>query len=73
MDNSRESLVEHIEATLRDGTREVPAKALAEACYSFSERHVFGDLEIGPGDALEVWAMVEKVRRDGGFPDHQRM
>lgn len=45
---------------------------LSNALYAFSELGLFEDLSIDPPLALMVWAVVEKVRREG-FPDELRM
>ena len=47
-------------------------KDLSAAVYAFSELGMFGDFSIDGPTALEIWAVVEKVRREG-FPDELRM
>lgn len=46
---------------------------LSEALYTFSELGLLGDMEIkDEATAVRIWALVEKVRRDG-FPKDLRM
>lgn len=73
MGNSREDLVEYTRTVLEQGQREVNMTSLSEACYSFSERGLFGDSSLSAEDAVRIWALVERVRRQGGFPERLRM
>jgi hypothetical protein len=45
---------------------------ISNALYAYSELGLFDDLSIDPTLAIEIWAIVEKVRREG-FPDELGM
>lgn len=46
-----------------------------EAAYAYSERCAFVDgiTVKDPYLMIQIWAIVETIRRDGGFPEHLRM
>lgn len=49
---------------------------VAEAAYSFSELYGFADFDgdiKGHGLMIQIWAIVETIRSEGGFPDNLRM
>lgn len=51
-------------------------RAVGEAAYAFSERGQFIDFDgeiKDPALMIQIWAIVETIRRDGDFPADLRM
>ena len=59
----------------RDGEDGPLNRALHEATYTFSERSLFlDDLNLkGVGNAIQIWAIVETIRRAGSFPEELKL
>lgn len=57
--------------------KEFPAKLkqpLSEAIYTFGELGLWFETEgISTEDGIRIWALVESVRKNGGFPKELRM
>lgn len=50
-------------------------RAVSEAGYSFSEMGAFADFEgrLSTEQMIQIWGIVETIRRDGDFPADLRM
>lgn len=77
--SKREAADDFISPVLDEGEKAIDEgagdRALMEALYSFSEMSLFGsDVEIKDREtAMRIWALVETVKRTGGFPKELRM
>lgn len=73
-EDERETLGEWLEESY-DELGKINMKELADALYAFSERGMWVDSvdSMSVDHALDVWALVETIKREGAFPSEFKM
>lgn len=67
------ALISEVEDELLTQGPKTIGRDIAEACYTFGELNLMGELDaLDAESAIRIWALVEKVRRDG-FPKELKM